>query len=190
MPIVIEEKFKKGDYIVNRSAGDMAVFDKIDKKGFMSFKIYYGSMFSHVKSKDYTLYSYYQKFFDICNEEEKAIFDYIIEDYNKNPDKYELTMSDKVDTEMKRFKSLDDAVVKACSKNGFNVNTMIDVDGKYHAVFYAKGDDPKLAKLMKAFDKIGLVDRHSRITNMHHYGADEPIEVPEKPKRTRKKKAE
>lgn len=47
--IVCEEKFKKGDYIINRSCGDMGVYDKCDNKGYMHFKYYYGKMFNVLK---------------------------------------------------------------------------------------------------------------------------------------------
>lgn len=47
--IVCEEKFKKGDYIINRKCGDMGVYDKCDNKGYMHFKYYYGKMFNVLK---------------------------------------------------------------------------------------------------------------------------------------------
>ena len=37
---VFKEKFEEGDYIINRSCGDMAVYDKCDSKGYMYFKYY------------------------------------------------------------------------------------------------------------------------------------------------------
>lgn len=87
-----EIKFKSGDYIINRSAGDMAIYDKLDKKGYMTFKVYYGSMFNHIKDKSYTLQNRYQEFFELCNDEEKKQLDAILEDYAKNPEKYTFSL--------------------------------------------------------------------------------------------------
>jgi len=71
---MIEPKFKKGDYIINRAAGDMAIVKCLTKKGYYQFEQYYGCMFD--KMKDLKKYNYelqinYQKFWDFCNEEEK-----------------------------------------------------------------------------------------------------------------------
>lgn len=69
--IIFKEKFKKGDYIINRKCGDIAVYDKCDDKGYMHFKHYYGDMFKKLKDcKVYTMQINYQKFYDLCNEEE------------------------------------------------------------------------------------------------------------------------
>lgn len=68
----IKEKFKKGDYIINRTCGDIAVYQKMDDRGYMHFSYYYGNMFHHLKDvKAYTLQIHYQKMFDLCNDEEK-----------------------------------------------------------------------------------------------------------------------
>lgn len=72
-------KFKEGDYIINRKCGDMAIFDKVDKKGYIWFKKYYGKMFQEFKDvSKYTLQINYQKFFDICTSEEKEKFDKLL----------------------------------------------------------------------------------------------------------------
>lgn len=64
-------KFKEGDYIINRKCGDFAIFDKLDKNGYMHFEKYYSKMSRELKDvKKYTLQINYQKFFDICTEEE------------------------------------------------------------------------------------------------------------------------
>lgn len=77
--IVFEEKFKKGDYIINRHCGDMAIYDKTDKNGYMHFKYYYGAMLhSFHDIKKYTMQINYQKFYELCNDEEKLKFDEII----------------------------------------------------------------------------------------------------------------
>jgi hypothetical protein len=76
-----EPIFKLGDYIINRSAGDMAIVDKVTKKNYYHFKVYYGGMFhefKNVSDKGYDLQVNYQKFFDLCNEEEKKILDELI----------------------------------------------------------------------------------------------------------------
>ena len=93
--IFITEKFQKGDYIINRYAGDMAVYDKTDKKGYMHFKLYYGGMFGDVKDKDFTLIWKYQDNYELCDEKEKECLDTIIKDYKKNPSKYDLTLFEK-----------------------------------------------------------------------------------------------
>jgi len=72
-------KFKEGDYIINRKCGDIAIFDKVDKKGYMMFKKYYGKMFKEFKDiTKYTLQINYQKFYDICTSEEKEKFDELL----------------------------------------------------------------------------------------------------------------
>lgn len=74
---MLEEKFKKGDYIINRCSLDMAVYDKVDKKGYIHFKEYYSHMFKEFHDVDkYTLQINYQNFYDLMNNEE-------IENYKK-----------------------------------------------------------------------------------------------------------
>ena len=78
---MIELKFQPGDYIINRSAGDMAIVDKITKKGYYHFKAYYGNMFHELKDAKNPLNDLqinYQKFYDFCNDEEKNLLDEII----------------------------------------------------------------------------------------------------------------
>ena len=54
----------------------MAIFDKVDKKGYIWFKKYYGNMFKEFKDvSKFTLQINYQKFYDVCTSEEKEIFD-------------------------------------------------------------------------------------------------------------------
>lgn len=78
---VFEEKFKKGDYIINRRCGDMAVYDKCDSKGYMYFKYYYGKMFGVLKDcSKWSLQVNYQKFYEICTKEEKEKMDEIIKE--------------------------------------------------------------------------------------------------------------
>lgn len=77
---VFEEKFKNGDYIINKKCGDMAVYDKCDSKGYMRFKHYYGKMFNVLKDcSKWNLQVDYQKFYEICTEEEKEKMDEIID---------------------------------------------------------------------------------------------------------------
>jgi len=76
-----EPIFKPGDYIINRNAGDIAIIDKITKKNYYHFKAYYGSMFGELKDVKNPLFDLqvnYQKFWDLCNEEEKKKLDDII----------------------------------------------------------------------------------------------------------------
>jgi hypothetical protein len=78
---MIELKFQPGDYIINRSAGDMAIVDKITKKGYYHFKAYYGNMFNELKDVKNPLNDLqinYQKFWDLCNDEEKNTLNEII----------------------------------------------------------------------------------------------------------------
>jgi len=77
----IEPNFKSNDYIINRSAGDMAIVKGISKKGYYQFEAYYDNMFN--KLKDLKTYKYelqinYQKFWDFCNENEKNKMDKIL----------------------------------------------------------------------------------------------------------------
>jgi len=81
MGIRIEPKFKKGDYIINHSSKDMAIVKGITKKGYYQFEAYYDGMFNElkdVKNLNYDLQVNYQKFFELCNDEERKKFDDII----------------------------------------------------------------------------------------------------------------
>lgn len=77
----VEPIFKPGDYITNRTSGDLAIVDKVTPKNYYRFKAYYGNMFHElkdVKNKYFELQVNYQKFYDLCNEEEKKKLDEII----------------------------------------------------------------------------------------------------------------
>lgn len=77
---MLEEKFKKGDYIINRACGDMAVYDKVDKKGYMHFKYYYSGLFGELRDCTvYTMQINYQKFYELCDDGEKGKMDRVIE---------------------------------------------------------------------------------------------------------------
>ena len=78
---MIEPKFQKGDYIINRTCGDMGIVKGLTKKGYYQFEAYYGGMFKQlkdVKDKNYDLQINYQKFYELCNENEKKKLDEII----------------------------------------------------------------------------------------------------------------
>lgn len=78
---MIEPKFQKGDYIINRTCGDMGIVKGLTKKGYYQFEVYYGDMFKQfkdVKDKNYDLQINYQKFYDLCDENEKKKLDEII----------------------------------------------------------------------------------------------------------------
>ena len=78
---MIEPKFKKGDYIINRTSGDMAIVKGITKKGYYQFEAYYGNMFHKlrdVKNYNYDLQINYQKFYELCDEKEENRLDEII----------------------------------------------------------------------------------------------------------------
>lgn len=78
---MIEPKFQKGDYIINRTCGDMGIVKGITKKGYYQFEAYYGGMFKQlkdVKDKNYDLQINYQKFYELCDENEKKKLDEII----------------------------------------------------------------------------------------------------------------
>jgi hypothetical protein len=78
---MIEPKFQKGDYIINRTCGDMAIVKGLTKKGYYQFEAYYGGMFKQlkdVKDKNYDLQINYQKFYELCDENEKKKLDEII----------------------------------------------------------------------------------------------------------------
>ncbi len=78
---MVESKFKKGDYIINRAAGDMAIIDKVTPKNYYQFKAYYTDMFHKLEDlKQYNkeLQINYQKFWDFCTDDEKKKLDDII----------------------------------------------------------------------------------------------------------------
>lgn len=80
---MIEPKFKKGDYIINRTSGDMAIVKGYTKNIYYQFEVYYGAMFhnfKNVKDKSYDLQFHYQKFYDLCTDEEKKKLDDLIKE--------------------------------------------------------------------------------------------------------------
>lgn len=77
---MIEPKFQKGDYIINRTCGDMGIVKGITKKGYYQFEEYYGNMFKELKNKGYELQINYQKFYEPCTDEEKEKLDEIIKE--------------------------------------------------------------------------------------------------------------
>lgn len=82
----VEPIFEKGDYIINRNAGDMAIVKGVTKKGYYTFKEYYGGMFEDLKdlkNYNYDLQINYQKFFDKCTDEEKEKLDNIINEHKE-----------------------------------------------------------------------------------------------------------
>lgn len=59
----------------------MAIVKGITKKGYYQFEAYYGGMFKQlkdVKDNNYDLQINYQKFYDLCDENEKKKLDEII----------------------------------------------------------------------------------------------------------------
>ena len=78
MAYIIEPQFKKGDYIINRNSNDMGIVKGITKKGYYQFKEFCGGMFGELKGENYELQVNYQKFYDLCTEEEKKKLDDII----------------------------------------------------------------------------------------------------------------
>ena len=80
-------KFSAGDYITNRTNGDLAIVKKITPKGYYTFHAYYGGMFKELKDvtdQAYDLQTNYDKFYSLCNEEEvKKLEDIIKENKNK-----------------------------------------------------------------------------------------------------------
>jgi len=83
--IVIEPKFNKGDYIINHSSKDMAIVKGVSKKGYYQFEAYYSGMskqLKDLKNMTFELQVNYQKFFELCNDEEKKKLDEIIKGGN------------------------------------------------------------------------------------------------------------
>ena len=72
-------KYKEGDFIINRDAGDMAIVSKIDKKGYYHFKRYYDAMFKYFKENIYILQVNYEKFFEPMTDDEIKEFEELIE---------------------------------------------------------------------------------------------------------------
>ena len=75
---MIDPKFGPGDYITNRYAGDIAIVDSITKKGYYHFKAYlrgFSGELKDVKNKLNDLQINYQKFWDLCTEDEKRKLD-------------------------------------------------------------------------------------------------------------------
>lgn len=84
--IEIKPKFEKGDYIINHNSMDMAIVKGVTKKGYYTFSEYYCAMFDELKDlKKYTyeLQINYQKFFELCNDDEKKKFDDMVKEKKK-----------------------------------------------------------------------------------------------------------
>ena len=80
---MIEPIFKPNDYIINKTAGDMAIIDKVTNKNYYHFKAYYSHMFNEfkdTKNKLHDLQINYQKFWELCNEEERKKLDELIKE--------------------------------------------------------------------------------------------------------------
>ena len=85
--IVVEPKFNKGDYIINHSSGDIAKVKGISKKGYYQFESYYSGMskeLKDLKNLTFELQVNYQKFYELCNDEEKKKLDSIIKEKGGN----------------------------------------------------------------------------------------------------------
>lgn len=95
---MLEPKFKKGDYIINRKGRIMGIVSKLDSKGYYNFKFLYGGMFNTVFDTNIELVQInYQKFFDFCTDEEKEKLDEIIKEHKKTKAKKNATKQDKAD---------------------------------------------------------------------------------------------
>lgn len=83
--IVIEPKFSKNDAIINHASKDMAIVKGVSKKGYYQFEAYYSGMskqLKDLKNMTFELQVNYQKFFELCNDEEKKKLDEIIKGGN------------------------------------------------------------------------------------------------------------
>ena len=84
---IFNANFKKGDYIINKASGDIAIVKSINDKGYYQFKEYYSEMFHELKDLknfNYELQVNYQKFFELCNDDEKKKLDEIIKKRDQN----------------------------------------------------------------------------------------------------------
>jgi len=82
----MEAIFKKGDYITNPTSGDLAIIKGVTKKNYYQFEAYYGKMFNELKDVKNPLFDLqvnYQKFYRLCNEEEKNKLNEIIKSNKK-----------------------------------------------------------------------------------------------------------
>ena len=87
---MVEPIFKKGDYIINRTGGNMGIVKGVTKKGYYQFSAYCSPMFNKVKDVkeyNYDMQINYQKFFDLCTEDEKMKFDKLIAENKKKGEK-------------------------------------------------------------------------------------------------------
>lgn len=79
----VEPRFKKDDYIINHSSGDIAIVAKVTPKNYYKFKVYYNAMFDELKDVSLStndIQVNYQKFFEPCTEEERKRLDEIVKD--------------------------------------------------------------------------------------------------------------
>ena len=82
----MEAIYKKGDYITNPTSGDLAIIKGVTKKNYYQFEAYYGKMFNELKDVKNPLFDLqvnYQKFYRLCNEEEKNKLNEIIKSNKK-----------------------------------------------------------------------------------------------------------
>ena len=80
---MIEPKFKKGDYVINRFCGDIAIIKGYTKNIYYTFDAYYSGMlhkFKNVKDKNQIMMFHYQTAFDLCNEDERKELDKLIKE--------------------------------------------------------------------------------------------------------------
>ena len=88
MQLKIDPKFVKGDYIISRDgSGDLAIVKGISNKNYYQFKEYYDSMlgeFKDLKNSNYELQVNYQKFWDICTQDEHDRFDKLLKEKGGN----------------------------------------------------------------------------------------------------------
>lgn len=83
----MEPIFKAGDYITNKSSGDIAIVKGVTKKCYYEFKAYYSSMLNELKDVSdpkHNLQIHYQKFFELCGEDERQKINTLITNQNKH----------------------------------------------------------------------------------------------------------
>ena len=57
------------------------------------------------------------------------------------------------------YTELDNEVYQICYTHGFNVNTHVNKDGVYCAIFNADGNDPRIQEAIGLLKKLGLRKR-------------------------------
>ena len=80
-----------------------------------------------------------------------AVIEYINEQYSQK-----ISVNENDGDDMSIYKVLDDKVYDICYRHGFNVQTKVEKDGSYHAVFLADSRNETVKEAITMIEALGL----------------------------------